>query len=412
MRRWIVLLFFVVIVLAMPLAGKLKQKESKPPTGVATPLHAAAAGGHDETVAELALEGQDVNARDEEGRTPLHLSAQNGHNLTTQALIDAGADANVMDLAGKTPLDYAIEGGHDGVAARLSPLTAKPARAPDAGPQRMKPDLKYPDLGSFERAINQPGLLLTSEHVYLFASKSRASGANEVFPYLVKAYDRLFDLVGAHTKYIMVFYNFPAGHPDAWGGTGECVVWYDDDNLILERHEEWQKYHVPHVSGYIEEMAHNFVSATQAQFGWEMMGWTIGSKVSMEVAGNPVLRAKLERTRRDQAETFRRYMSAGGVFPADLPPNQVDRIHGCILWECEREYGPSFWADVFTELRAEHGRLFIAGGRDARYRITIECFDRLAGLDFIGKLQRAKISVVTDVKSLNPTQPGWNRRLN
>ena len=46
----------------------------------------------------------------------------------------------------------------------------------------------------------------------------------------------------------------------------------------------------------IEEMAHNFVDAADAQFGWEMIGWTIGVKVTNKVAPNPVFKKHLQET--------------------------------------------------------------------------------------------------------------------
>lgn len=52
-----------------------------------------------------------------------------------------------------------------------------------------------------------------------------------------------------------------------------------------------------------------------------------------------------------------------------------------------------------------------AGDRDRRYQITIECFDRLRGLNFRQRLSDNQISLTRDVKSLKPTEPGWNRRL-
>jgi hypothetical protein len=412
MNRWLVVgLVVAAVALGLPLAGLIKQRMTAVETGLTTPLHEAAGGGNPGRVADLVAQGADVNARDEEGRTPLHLSALGGHGQTSQVLLDAGADANPVDSANKTALDYAIEEGHEDVAARLAPNTQRAATASDDTVQRLKPDLKYPDLEAFEAAIGQPGLLLKSDHLYLFAPKSREEGANVVFRYLVEAYDELYRIVGVNTKYIMAFYNFPMGHPDARGSTSECSVWYGDDNLILDRQEEWTKHRVPHVAGLIEEMAHNFVAATHAQFGWEMMGWTIGTEVTMKVAGNPILQAQIDGTRQGQADAYDRYKAAGCVFPSDLPPNQVDRIHAFILWECEQQYGPSFWPDVFAELRKEYPRLSTASGRDMRYQITIECFGRLPGLNFSGRLRQAQISLVTDVKSLNPTEPGWNRKL-
>jgi hypothetical protein len=142
-----------------------------------------------------------------------------------------------------------------------------------------------------------------------------------------------------------------------------------------------------------------------------MMGWTIGTEVSMRVAGNPILQASLDATRKGQTDAFDRYKAAGCVFPTNLPPNQVDRIHAFILWECEQQYGPSFWPDLFAELRKEYARLSTANDRDTRYRTTLECFDRLQGLNFTNRLRQAEISLTTDVKSLNPESPGWNRKL-
>jgi hypothetical protein len=49
--------------------------------------------------------------------------------------------------------------------------------------------------------------------------------------------------------------------------------------------------------------------------------------------------------------------------------------------------------------------------RNTRYQITIECFERLHGLNFKEKLRNSGISLRTDVRSLKPEAPGWNRRL-
>ena len=64
------------------------------------------------------------------------------------------------------------------------------------------------------------------------------------------------------------------------------------------------QHRVPHVSGYIEEIAHNFVSATKAQFGWEMIGWSVGIEASQKVAPNPIFAASLRATREEQRKTF------------------------------------------------------------------------------------------------------------
>lgn len=85
-----------------------------------TPLHIAAAYGHQATFAEIARSGGNVNAKDKMGRTPLHLSAANGHQETSAAILKCGANINAKDKSGKTPLDLAKEGGHEALAAFLT----------------------------------------------------------------------------------------------------------------------------------------------------------------------------------------------------------------------------------------------------------------------------------------------------
>lgn len=281
----------------------------------------------------------------------------------------------------------------------------------------LKPKLKFPTLESFENEIGEPGVLLDSTYVCMFTPKRKEKAARTVFPYLVKAYDELYNIVGVHTKYKMVIYNFPAGNPHGWGGTSECTIEYDDRNLELAKSEEWTQYGVPHISGYIEEMAHNFVHATNAQFGWEMIGWSIGTKITRKIADNPIYRRHVKVTRDKQAETFKRYCKLGYVFPKDIPANLCDRVHAYILWRCERKYGPNFWLDFFQKIHKERARLISAASkmdpdqiRNERYQITIECFDQLPRLDFKNMLERLQISLNTDIKSLHPTELGWNRK--
>lgn len=429
-------LIAVIVLLVFPVAGC---GPVAPPriAGKTTPLHEKARDGALADVEGLLRDGADPNAPDETGRTPLHWAASNGHMGTVAALLKGGADPNLQDADGKTPLDYAKANNHGQTAGEIERAMrpSPPAAAEEPtldhtnaetrtdsvtalGAQGLSPSLKYTDLPTFEAAIAQPGCLMTSEHVWLFAPKSREEAAGIVFPYLVQAYGALRDIVGVDTEYIIVVYNFPKGNQEAFGGTGNCVIYYDETNLDLGSHPEWTQYHVPHVSGYIEEMAHNFVAATKAQFGWEMLGWSIGVQATHQVASNPIFVQDWTATYQNQADTYQRYVAAGYVLPADVPPNLVDRIHAYILAECERQYGPSFWKDCFAEIRKEASALRdaiqLGDGdpvRNERYRITIGCIDRLPGLDFKQMLQNSGISLTTDVKSLHPTEPGWNRRL-
>lgn len=401
------------------------------PARVKTPLHNAAGGGHVGTVEDLVRGGTDVNARDETGKTPLHYAAANGHEQTVDTLLALGADARAVDDDGHMPRYYAELNGHQRTAEKLpagrDAASNAPAEngAPDSestaatpAGQGMKPGLKYADAEAFGSAIGEPACELASEHVQLFAPKTREKEAGIVFPYLVKAYGVLHDIVGRDTEYVIVIYNFPKGHPDAFGGTSNCVLYYDDANLRLENHDEWRQCGVPHLSGYIEEMAHNFVGATKAQFGWEMVGWSLGVKATAAVGDNPIFAEQVSGTRKMQTETFDRYVAGGYVFPADIESNLVDRIHAHLLWQCERAYGGQFWPDFFREINREYGALRdavqLSDGdaiRNARYQITVDCFDRLPGLHFKDRLREAHISLGTDVKSLHPTEPGWDRRL-
>ncbi len=117
-------------------------------------------------------------------------------------------------------------------------------------------------------------------------------------------------------------------------------------------------------------------------------------------------------TRAGQEQTFRRYVQGGYIFPADLPANQCDRIHAWLLHECEKScesQGGSFWKDFFAQVGEQSQAFAAAKDRDERYRITIGCFDRLEGLGFLSRLKDLRISTTTDVKSLNPEDPGWDR---
>ena len=281
----------------------------------------------------------------------------------------------------------------------------------------LNPNLKFPTLKAYQAECQEPGIMLDDDCLRLFAPKSKAREAKIIFKYLVKAYDELYRIVGIHPEYKLVIYHFPEGNEHGWGGTSNCTIWYSYKNLELESQKEWTQYKVPHLSGYIEEMAHNFDGAAGAQFGWEMVGWNLGMKVTRKVAGNPILTRQLKETRAVQRETFQRYRKAGYVFPEDLPDNLSDRIHGHILWMCERKYGADFWQDFFSQIQKEQENLKAAVYlrdpdkiRNRKYQITVECFDRLPKIEFKRLLKKYQLSLTTAIKSLRPTESGWDRK--
>ena len=60
-------------------------------------LHAAAHAGNAARIAELAAAGDDLEAKDGNGRTPVHVAAFASHEDSLAALAAAGADMNALD---------------------------------------------------------------------------------------------------------------------------------------------------------------------------------------------------------------------------------------------------------------------------------------------------------------------------
>jgi hypothetical protein len=344
----------------------------------------------------------------------------NGIPVGTSQLKDGSKTPN-QKFAEKFPLEHE-SGQNEIMLRRLSGdgmrLVTILLSTGETMPVRIRPTLKFPTPASYAKEIGEPAVVFDGDHVRFYAPKRKEKEARIIHGYLVRAYDELYRIVGVHTKYKIVVYPLPKSNPLCIGGTSECTIWHSDVNLNFQSLEEWKQYRVPHVSGYIEEMAHNFVSASLAQFGWEMTGWSISKIVSEKVAGNPIHRASLVRARKTQAKTFDRYKKLNNTFPKDIPSNKCDRIHAHLLYECEKQYGPNFWPDFFKEIRKVRDQLLAVSRsgpgverRNGRYRITIDCFDRLMKGQFKNMLKKHGISLTTDVKSLRPNRPDWNRRL-
>ena len=92
------LLALILIVLLLPGAPAVAQT---PPTALELSayrgLHSAAAAGSLDDIKRLAAAGEDLNARDGNGRTPLHVATFQGHAATAATLIGMGADPGLLD---------------------------------------------------------------------------------------------------------------------------------------------------------------------------------------------------------------------------------------------------------------------------------------------------------------------------
>lgn len=83
-------------------------------------IHAAAASGNNEALADLLEAGADPDAEQQNGFVALHACAQNGNAEGLKLLLEHGADARLKSSAGKSAADYAHEAGHEELAALLA----------------------------------------------------------------------------------------------------------------------------------------------------------------------------------------------------------------------------------------------------------------------------------------------------
>ncbi|HVL75358.1 MAG TPA: ankyrin repeat domain-containing protein [Noviherbaspirillum sp.] len=88
-----------------------------------TPLHYAAAGGHNDIAQMLMALGAPPDARSPNNTTPMMMAALGGHIMTVKVLLDAGADATLKNDHGMTAIDFARRNDHqdivDGLIWRL-----------------------------------------------------------------------------------------------------------------------------------------------------------------------------------------------------------------------------------------------------------------------------------------------------
>ncbi|CAJ1068690.1 histone-lysine N-methyltransferase EHMT1-like [Xyrichtys novacula] len=98
-----------------------------------TPLHAAAAEGHQEICHILVQAGANLDMFDEEQRTPLMAACENNHLDTVKYLLRAGASVSHKDIMGFTCLHLAAKLGHYDIVHHLLSKASKYINNQDNG---------------------------------------------------------------------------------------------------------------------------------------------------------------------------------------------------------------------------------------------------------------------------------------
>ncbi|XP_034547913.1 histone-lysine N-methyltransferase EHMT1a isoform X2 [Notolabrus celidotus] len=98
-----------------------------------TPLHAAAAEGHQEICHMLVQAGANLDTFDEEQRTPLMAASENNHLDTVKYLLRAGASVSHKDIMGFTCLHLAAKLGHYDIVHHLLSKASKHINSQDDG---------------------------------------------------------------------------------------------------------------------------------------------------------------------------------------------------------------------------------------------------------------------------------------
>lgn len=85
-----------------------------------TPLHYAAANGHNDIVKLLLDKSAYIDAESPNKTTPMMMAARGGHIYTVKLLLDEGADATLRNELGMTAIDFAARHNHKDIAEGLT----------------------------------------------------------------------------------------------------------------------------------------------------------------------------------------------------------------------------------------------------------------------------------------------------
>ncbi|HYC43593.1 MAG TPA: ankyrin repeat domain-containing protein [Noviherbaspirillum sp.] len=85
-----------------------------------TPLHYAAANGHDDIIRLLLDKSAYIDAESPNKTTPMMMAARGGHIYTVKLLLDEGADATLKNDLGMSAIDFAAKYEHKDIAEGLT----------------------------------------------------------------------------------------------------------------------------------------------------------------------------------------------------------------------------------------------------------------------------------------------------
>ena len=130
-----------------------------------TPLHKAAAGGHEKVMGYILKHGGDMNAVDQDGRTPLHVAALRGSLGGIELICKRDATSvNTPDVLGSTPALLALrDGGPELSDAVIGALVASGAdlfTTDNQGRNLLHYAIGNNHLHTVERLINDPNTRL------------------------------------------------------------------------------------------------------------------------------------------------------------------------------------------------------------------------------------------------------------
>jgi hypothetical protein len=187
-------------------------------------------------------------------------------------------------------------------------------------------------MAEYERRIGETGLLIEDPCLQMWVPKRYEEHSRLIFSYFKVGYMALREIFGGHDMPVKFSVEqYPEG-PYAWGGTDAAgTIRYGYGNLIDDT-TEWNQYHVPHVIGYYEEMAHCFAR----DFGlrddcgsvgfYETLGLMIAGRTALIAAWNPYVESGNKYTYQICAETTAYYLDHDTGPPGVTPNIYLTRI--------------------------------------------------------------------------------------